>query len=273
MVGTRPTGRASAATALRVSATVRVTLAVLARAVHDRSSAAAAAVAALTTRLVALEQFAQRPNGVVVEPGRGEVQRLERQRAVGVGEARRPPGEQLEVGAHRAHVAARHGAGQRLGRPVGGDVRGGRGHERLEQPGGGGGPQARRRRHQLTGLALQGHEEIARRRGGQVIQGLGFVGQRERPAAEPSGEPAAELDVGRRVAGDGHRHVAQGAGVAGRGEALQGMQRQDAGGDAAQRGEQVERPETAGVDGRDGPVGRRRGAARRARGASAAATS
>ncbi len=80
---------------------------------------------------------------------------------------------------------------------VGGDVAGGRGHERGEQAGGGGGLEARRRRHQLARLALQRDEEVAGRRGGQVVERLGLVGQRERAAAEAAGEPASELEVGR----------------------------------------------------------------------------
>ena len=123
---------------------------------------------------------------------------------------------------------------------------------------GGGGRQACRRRHQLAGFALQGHEEVARRRGGQMVEGLGVVGQGKRSATEALGEPAPELDIGRRVAGDGHRHVAQRPRVAGRSEALQRVQREDAGRHAAQRRQQVERAEAAGVDGRHGPFERRR---------------
>ena len=112
MVGTKPRGRGSSRSAARASAMVRATITAGLRpsgspALRRRRAASSGAAGA------AAEQLAQRDELLVVEPRRGERQRLQAERAVRLRQPRALAVEQAQVRAHGADVAARHRPGER----------------------------------------------------------------------------------------------------------------------------------------------------------------
>ncbi len=185
---------------------------------------------------------------LVVEPRRGQRERLQAEGAVRPRQPRALAIEQAQVRAHGADVAARDRPRERERRLTALQQVA---HGRLEEHGEV--VEAARLAgglvHEALGLALERHQQVAAHDGGEVIQRLLLVGQTERAHAETAGELLAELQVAFLERRDGAGDASQQLRARLAGERLQRVQAEHAHALLVQGLEQVHGAEAAGVQG------------------------